>query len=64
MLLIGMILPYLFLGIVVGYVAVRLRIAIEGAPEGRRSISWSINACLLPGIVFVILTIFLNFINL
>jgi H+/Cl- antiporter ClcA len=63
MLLIGMILLYLFLGIVVGYVAVRLRRAIEGAPEGRRSISWS-TACLLPGIVFVILTIFLNFINL
>ncbi|KAJ6875295.1 hypothetical protein NC652_034887 [Populus alba x Populus x berolinensis] len=55
MLLIGMILPYLFLGIPVGYVAVRLRRAIEGAPEGRRSISSLA--------VFVILTI-LNFINL
>ncbi|KAE8699580.1 Transmembrane 9 superfamily member 11 [Hibiscus syriacus] len=60
MLLTGMIIIYLFLGIVAGYVAVRLWRTIKGTSEGWRSVSWSV-ACFFPGIVFVILSI-LNFI--
>ena len=60
MLLTGMILLYLFLGIVAGYVAVRLWRTIKGTSEGWRPVSWSV-ACFFPGIVFLILTI-LNFI--
>ncbi|OUZ99533.1 Nonaspanin (TM9SF) [Macleaya cordata] len=60
MLLTGMIILYLFLGIVAGYVGVRLWITIKGTSEGWRSISWSVS-CFFPGIVFLILTV-LNFI--
>ncbi|KAB2610759.1 phagocytic receptor 1a [Pyrus ussuriensis x Pyrus communis] len=60
MLLTGMIILYLFLGIVAGYVAVRMWRTIKGTSEGWRSVSWFV-ACFFPGIVFVILTI-LNFI--
>lgn len=60
MLLTGMIILYLILGIVAGYVGVRLWRTIKGSSEGWRSVSWSI-ACFFPGIVFVILTM-LNFI--
>ncbi|KAF5195269.1 Transmembrane 9 superfamily member [Thalictrum thalictroides] len=59
MLLTGMIVLYLFLGIVAGYVGVRLWRTIKGTSEGWRSISWSV-ACFFSGIVFAILTI-LNF---
>ncbi|XP_077222640.1 transmembrane 9 superfamily member 12-like [Tasmannia lanceolata] len=59
MLLTGMIILYLFLGIMAGYVGVRLWRTIKGSAEGWRSVSWSV-ACFFPGIVFVILTI-LNF---
>ncbi|KAK1292450.1 hypothetical protein QJS10_CPB17g00307 [Acorus calamus] len=60
MLLTGMIILYLFLGIVAGYIGVRLWRTIKGTSEGWRSVSWSIS-CFFPGIVFVILTV-LNFI--
>ncbi|XP_042430382.1 transmembrane 9 superfamily member 12-like [Zingiber officinale] len=60
MLLTGMIILYLFLGIVAGYVGVRLWRTIKGGSEGWRSLCWSI-ACFFPGIVFVVLTV-LNFI--
>ncbi|KAM0956024.1 hypothetical protein ACFX2A_024851 [Malus domestica] len=60
MLLTGMIILYLFLGIIAGYVAVRMWITIKGTSEGWRSVSWSV-ACFFPGIVIVIRTI-LNFI--
>ncbi|CAN6571377.1 unnamed protein product [Malus baccata var. baccata] len=60
MLLTGMIILYLFLGIIAGYVAVRMWRTIKGTSEGWRSVSWSV-ACFFPGIVFVIRTI-LNFI--
>ncbi|KAL5726297.1 Transmembrane 9 superfamily member 12 [Ranunculus cassubicifolius] len=60
MLLTGMILLYLFLGIVAGYVGVRLWSTIKGTSEGWRSISWSV-ACFFSGIVFSVLTV-LNFI--
>ncbi|XP_072988875.1 transmembrane 9 superfamily member 12-like [Typha latifolia] len=60
MLLTGMIILYLILGIVAGYIGVRLWRTIKGSSEGWRSVSWSI-ACFFPGIVFVILTT-LNFI--
>ncbi|XP_030546530.1 transmembrane 9 superfamily member 12 [Rhodamnia argentea] len=59
MLLTGMIILYLFLGIVAGYVGVRLWRTLKGTSEGWRSVSWSV-ACFFPGIVFVILTV-LNF---
>ncbi|CAA7397935.1 unnamed protein product [Spirodela intermedia] len=59
MLLTGMIILYLFLGIVSGYFSVRLWITIKGTSEGWRSVSWS-TAGFFPGIAFVILTI-LNF---
>lgn len=60
MLLTGMIVLYLFLGIVAGYVGVRLWITMKGTSEGWRAVSWSVS-CFFPGIVFVILTV-LNFI--
>ncbi|KAJ6808703.1 putative transmembrane 9 superfamily member 12 [Iris pallida] len=60
MLLTGMILLYLFLGILAGYFGVRLWRTIKGSSEGWRGVSWS-TACFFPGIVFVVLTI-LNFI--
>ncbi|XP_026405678.1 transmembrane 9 superfamily member 12-like [Papaver somniferum] len=60
MLLTGMIILYLFLGLVAGYVGVRLWITIKGTTEGWRSVSWSVS-CFFPGIVFIILTA-LNFI--
>lgn len=60
MLLTGMIILYLFLGIVAGYFGVRLWRTIKGTSEGWRSISWSV-ACFFPGLVFIILTA-LNFI--
>ncbi|KAI3990704.1 hypothetical protein MKX01_023004 [Papaver californicum] len=50
MLLTGMIILYLFLGLVAGYVGVRLCITIKGTTEGWRSVSWSIS-CFFPGIV-------------
>ncbi|PIA39644.1 hypothetical protein AQUCO_02600239v1 [Aquilegia coerulea] len=59
MLLTGMIVLYLFLGIVAGYVGVRLWRTMKGTSEGWRSISWSV-ACFFSGIVFAILTV-LNF---
>ncbi|KAL5798184.1 hypothetical protein ACOSQ2_003004 [Xanthoceras sorbifolium] len=59
MLLTGMIFLYLFLGIIAGYVAVRMWMTIKGTAEGWKSVSWSV-ACFFPGIVFVILTT-LNF---
>ncbi|KAE8676306.1 Transmembrane 9 superfamily member 12 [Hibiscus syriacus] len=49
MLLTGMIILYLFLGIVAGYVAVRLWRTIKGTSEGWKSVSWSV-ACFFPGI--------------
>ncbi|KAL5981306.1 Transmembrane 9 superfamily member 12 [Asimina triloba] len=60
MLLTGIILLYLFLGIVAGYAGVRLWSSVKGSPEGWKRVSWSV-ACFFPGIVFVILTA-LNFI--
>lgn len=60
MLLTGMIMLYLFLGILAGYVGVRLWSTIKGTSEGWRSVSWSI-ACFFSGIVFTVLTV-LNFI--
>ncbi|XP_021812545.1 transmembrane 9 superfamily member 12-like isoform X2 [Prunus avium] len=60
MLLTGMIILYLFLGIIAGYVAVRMWRTIKGTSEGWRSVSWFV-ACFFPGIVFLILTV-LNFI--
>lgn len=59
MLLTGMIVLYLFLGIVAGYVGVRMWRTIKGTSEGWRSVSWSV-ACFFPGIAFAILTV-LNF---
>jgi hypothetical protein len=59
MLLTGMILLYLFLGIISGYVGVRMWVTIKGTTEGWKSLSWSV-ACFFPGIVFIILTA-LNF---
>ncbi|EPS61503.1 hypothetical protein M569_13294 [Genlisea aurea] len=60
MLLTGMIMLYLVLGIVAGYVGVRLWGTIKGSYVGWRSVSW-LTACFYPGIAFVILTV-LNFI--
>ncbi|KAG6509122.1 hypothetical protein ZIOFF_034513 [Zingiber officinale] len=59
MLLTGMIVLYQFLGIVSGYVGVRLWRTIKGGSEGWRSVSWSIS-CFFPGIAFLVLCI-LNF---
>ncbi|MCO5603793.1 hypothetical protein L7F22_057945 [Adiantum nelumboides] len=61
MLLSGMILLYLFLGIVAGYAAVRLWRTMKGNGDstGWRSIAWRV-ACFFPGIAFGILTV-LNF---
>ncbi|ONK68455.1 uncharacterized protein A4U43_C05F11710 [Asparagus officinalis] len=59
MLLTGMIILYLFLGIIAGYAGVRLWRTIKQSSDGWRGVAWSI-ACFFPGIVFVILTV-LNF---
>lgn len=61
MLLSGIILLYLFLGILAGYVAVRVWRTMKGNgdPTGWRSIAWRV-ACFFPGIAFGILTC-LNF---
>ncbi|KAH7289484.1 hypothetical protein KP509_30G004200 [Ceratopteris richardii] len=58
MLLSGMILLYLVLGILAGYVAVRLWRTLQGNidPTGWRSVTWRV-ACFFPGIAFAILTI-------
>ncbi|XP_038703405.1 transmembrane 9 superfamily member 12-like [Tripterygium wilfordii] len=55
MLLTGMIILFLLLGIIAGYVGVRMWKTIKGSSEGWKSVSWSV-ACFFPGIVFVILT--------
>lgn len=55
-LLTGMIVLYLFLGIIAGYVGVRLWRTIKGTSEGWRSLSWSV-ACFVPGITLIILTV-------
>ncbi|KAF8409817.1 hypothetical protein HHK36_005896 [Tetracentron sinense] len=60
MILTGMIMLYLFLGIIAGYVGVRLWRVIKGTSEGWRSVSLLV-ACFFPGIIFIILTP-LNFI--
>ncbi|KAJ3694626.1 hypothetical protein LUZ60_000003 [Juncus effusus] len=60
MLLTGMIILYLILGIIAGYVGVRLWRIVKGTTEGWRSLSWSI-ACFFPGVVFLVLTV-LNFV--
>ncbi|XP_057466488.1 transmembrane 9 superfamily member 12-like [Actinidia eriantha] len=60
MLLTGMIILYLFLGTIAGYVAVRLWRTIKGTSDGWKSVCWSAS-CFFPGIIFVILTA-LNFI--
>ena len=59
MLLTGMIILYLFLGIVAGYFSVRLWITIKGTSEGWRSVSW-LTACFFPGVSFIVLSV-LNF---
>ncbi|KAI5058909.1 hypothetical protein GOP47_0027079 [Adiantum capillus-veneris] len=61
MLLSGMILLYLFLGILAGYAAVRLWKTMKGNDDftGWRSIAWRV-ACFFPGIAFGIMTV-LNF---
>lgn len=56
MLLTGMVLLYLFLGIVAGYVSSRLWCTIKGDSAGWRGISLK-TACFFPGIAFTILTI-------
>jgi transmembrane 9 superfamily protein 2/4 len=60
MLLTGMVLLYLFLGIVAGYVASRMWCTLKGNAGGWKAIAWK-TACFFPGIVFTILTV-LNFI--
>lgn len=55
-LLTGMIVLYLLLGIIAGYVGVRLWRTIKGTSEGWRSVSWSV-ACFVPGITLIILTV-------
>lgn len=60
MLLTGMIILYLFLGIVAGYFGVRLWRTIKQSSDGWKGVAWSI-ACFFPGIVFIILTS-LNFV--
>ncbi|KAH7277641.1 hypothetical protein KP509_39G060600 [Ceratopteris richardii] len=61
MLLSGMIILYLVLGILSGYIAVRLwrTLKANGDPTGWRSITWRV-ACFFPGIAFGILPV-LNF---
>ncbi|MCO5552920.1 hypothetical protein L7F22_006439 [Adiantum nelumboides] len=59
MLLTGMIILYLFLGILAGYVAVRLWRTIQSDSTGWRSIAWRV-ACFFPGISFGLLLV-LNF---
>jgi transmembrane 9 superfamily protein 2/4 len=59
MLLTGMVLLYLFLGIIAGYVSSRMWCTLKGTQTGWRPIAWK-TACFFPGIAFTILTI-LNF---
>ncbi|VAI60295.1 unnamed protein product [Triticum turgidum subsp. durum] len=56
MLLTGMIILYLFLGIIAGYVGVRLWRTIKQSTEGWKSVAW-LTSCFFPGIVFIILTV-------
>lgn len=56
MLLTGMIILYLFLGIIAGYVGVRVWRTIKRTSEGWKSVAW-LTACFFPGIVFIILTV-------
>lgn len=56
MLLTGMIILYLFLGIVAGYFGVQLWRTIKQSSDGWRGVAW-FAACFFPGIVFVILTV-------
>jgi transmembrane 9 superfamily protein 2/4 len=56
MLLTGMVLLYLFLGSVAGYVASRLWCTIQGSASGWKSIAWK-TASFFPGIVFGILCV-------
>ncbi|XP_024366740.1 transmembrane 9 superfamily member 12 [Physcomitrium patens] len=56
MLLTGMVLLYLFLGSVAGYVASRLWCTIQGSPAGWKAIALK-TACFFPGISFIILII-------
>jgi transmembrane 9 superfamily member 2/4 len=56
MLLIGMIVLYLFLGIISGYVGVRLWRTIKGTLEGWKYVAW-LTSCFFPGIVFIILSV-------
>jgi transmembrane 9 superfamily member 2/4 len=56
MLLTGMIILYLFLGIISGYVGVRLWRTIKGTSESWKSVAW-LTSCFFPGIVFIILTV-------
>lgn len=59
MLLTGMVLLYLFLGIIAGYVSSRMWCTLKGTQTGWRPIAWK-TACFFPGIAFTILTV-LNF---
>ncbi|KAH7296431.1 hypothetical protein KP509_26G022900 [Ceratopteris richardii] len=59
MLLTGMIILYLFLGILAGYVAVRLWRTIQSDSSSWRSLAWCV-ACFFPGIAFGVLLV-LNF---
>jgi transmembrane 9 superfamily protein 2/4 len=56
MLLTGMVLLYLFLGIVAGYVASRTWSMLQRTSAGWKAIAWK-TACFFPGIAFSILTI-------
>ncbi|XP_024374433.1 transmembrane 9 superfamily member 11 isoform X2 [Physcomitrium patens] len=59
MLLTGMVLLYMFLGIIAGYVASRMWCTLKGVRDGWRPIAWK-TACFFPGIAFTIMTV-LNF---
>ncbi|XP_078438955.1 endomembrane protein 70 protein family [Wolffia australiana] len=59
MLLTGMIVLYLLLGAVAGYVAVRMWITLQGGSEGWRGVAWAA-AGFFPGVVFLLLAL-LNF---
>lgn len=55
MLLTGMVMLYLFLGIIAGYVASRMWYTLKGLKDGWRPIAWK-TACFFPGIAFTIMT--------
>ncbi|KAH7431091.1 hypothetical protein KP509_08G029400 [Ceratopteris richardii] len=59
MLLTGMIILYLFLGILAGYVTVRLWVTLQSDFSSWRALAWRV-ACFFPGISFAILLV-LNF---